>query len=135
MNFSRYIQITKGILFFISNSNLIKLNIMKSSYLTHNIKNWSTALVKMNCLLALTRFKWMFHFYISWEHKKHRLFDCFRRFGNIGLKLVKVMLNNFMNGYLIFVCSYPQVDLYSIGLTYAVNRTWTHNFKIKRQTC
>ena len=53
---------------------------------------------------------------------------------NIGLKLVKVILNNVMNVYLIFTCSYPQAELYLIGLQYAVNGTWTHNFWTKRQT-
>ena len=41
---------------------------------------------------------------------------------DIGLKLVKVILSNLMNGYLIFNCSYPQAGLYSIGLQYAVSR-------------
>ena len=91
---------------------------MKSSWPTQNIKNWSTTLKKMNCLLVLTHFKSMFYFYTQWEHKKPEVFWCFREVWkwNIDLKLVKIILNNFINGYLIFFCSYPQAELYSIGL-------------------
>ena len=39
-----------------------------------------------------------------------------------------IIWNIFMNGYLIFICRYLQAELYSIGLQYAVNGTWTHNF-------
>ena len=107
-----------------------KLSRMKSSWPTHNIINWSTTLKKMNCLLALlTHFKSIFHFYTPWKHKKN-IFSCFQEVWkwNSGLKLVKAILNNFLNGYLIFTCSYPQAELYSIQLHYAVNGTWTHNF-------
>ena len=45
----------------------------------------------------------------------------------LGLRLVKVILNNFMNDCLIFVCSYPQAELYSVGLQYAVNGTLKAN--------
>ena len=41
---------------------------------------------------------------------------------NIGLKLVKIIMNNFMNGYLILICSYQQAELSLIGSKYAVNR-------------
>ena len=87
---------------------------MKSSWPTHNIKNRSTTLRKMNCLLALTHFKSMFHFYTPWEHKKPEVSWGFQEVWkwNIGLKLVEVILNNFMKGYLIFVYSYPQGELY-----------------------
>ena len=34
------------------------------------------------------------------------------------------ILNNSMNGSLIFICSYPLAELYSTGLQYAVNGTW-----------
>ena len=74
---------------------------MKSSKPTHNIKNWSTTLKKMNCLLALTHFKSMFQFYTPWEHKKRGFFSEVWKW-NIGLKLARLILNNFMNGYLIF---------------------------------
>ena len=42
---------------------------------------------------------------------------------NFGLELVKVILNNFMNGYLIFVCHYPQAELYPVRLQYVANGT------------
>ena len=88
---------------------------MKSSWSTHNIKNWSTTLTKMNCLLALIHFKSKFHFHTPW---KHRFFWCIKEVckWNIGLKMVEVILNNFLNGYQIFICSYPQAKLYSTGL-------------------
>ena len=57
----------------------------------------------MNCLLALTHFKSMFYFYTPWKYKTHRFFDVFKKYGNgtLGWKwLVKVKLNDFMNGYL-----------------------------------
>ena len=76
MNFSRCIQI-KGIWFFISSSNYVRLSRMKSSWPTHNIKNWNTTLKKMDCLLALTHFKLMFHFYTLWKHKKQTDFLMF----------------------------------------------------------
>ena len=46
---------------------------------------------------------------------------------NIGLRLVKVILNNFMNDYQIFVSSYLQAELYSIELQCTVNETWTYS--------
>ena len=67
---------------------------------------------KMKCLLALISFKSMFHFYTLSEHKKPEVFDVFKKYG-------KVILNNFKNDYLIFVCS-PKAELYSIGSQYAM---------------
>ena len=57
---------------------------------------------------------------------KNLFFLCFQevehlRKWNIGLQLVKVILNNFLNGCLMFTCSYQQAELYSVGLQYAVN--------------
>ena len=40
----------------------------------------------------------------------------------------KLILNNFVNGYLIFICSYSQAEFYSVGLWYVVNETQIHNF-------
>ena len=50
--------------------------------------------------------------------QKTKVFLCFQEVWkcNIGSKLVKVILNGNMNGYLIFTCSYAQAELYSIGL-------------------
>ena len=43
--------------------------------------------------------------------------------GGMEMKhLVKIIMNNFMNGYLIFICSYQQAELSLIGLKYVVNR-------------
>ena len=69
----------------------------------HNIKNWSTTLRKINSLLALTHFKSM-HCSVSMPHENtKKVFWCFQVWKwNIGLKSIKVILNNFINGYLIF---------------------------------
>ena len=40
---------------------------------------------KMNCLLALTHFKLVFHFYTPSKQKKHRSFDVFKKYGNVTL--------------------------------------------------
>ena len=79
------------------------------------------------------RKKW--HIEVGAPTKNQRFFDVCRRFGNgiLAWRFIKVVMNNFTNDCLIFVCSYP--ELYSVGLQYTVNRTWTHNFLIKRQTC
>ena len=72
----------------------------------------------------------MFHFNIPGEHEKAEVFWCFQEVWklNIDLKLIKVKLNNFVNSYLIFICSYPQAELYPVELQYTVNGTWSHNF-------
>ena len=44
------------------------------------------------------------------------------------LKIGKVILNIFLNGYLIFIWSYPQAELCSVRFQYAVNGTWTYKF-------
>ena len=67
----------------------------------------------------------MLYFYSPREHKKPEFFWRFQEVWkcNTGLKFVKVIMNNFMNGYPIFSCSYPQAELYSIGYS-TLNRTW-----------
>ena len=78
----------------------------------------------MNCLLALNYLKSVFHF-IPYDNIKKRFFDFFQEVWkwNNGLQLVKVILNNFMNDNLIFMCSYPKAQLYSVALQYASNGT------------
>ena len=36
-----------------------------------------------------------------------------------------------MNGYLIFICSYPQAELYSLGFQYTVNGVEPTTFSLR----